>query len=82
MAKFTLDQLKELMKEIDMLRDKVDFLDPNKDLATQGIDSLDMLSVFLLLQEKFNIEIPDEDIPKLNTLNAIVEYVNQKMEGN
>ncbi|NPA14285.1 MAG: acyl carrier protein [Aquificae bacterium] len=82
MAKFTLDQLKELMKEIDMLRDKVDFLDPNKDLATQGIDSLDMLSVFLLLQEKFNIEIPDEDIPKLNTLNAIVEYVNQKMENN
>jgi acyl carrier protein len=82
MAKFTLDQLKELMKEIEMLRDKVDSLDPDKDLATQGIDSLDMLSVFLLLQEKFNIEIPDEDIPKLNTLNAIVEYVNQKMEGN
>lgn|GEM_PF-1677064 len=82
MAKFTLDQLKELMKEIDMLRDKVDSLDPNKDLATQGIDSLDMLSVFLLLQEKFNIEIPDEDIPKLNTLNAIVEYVNKKMENN
>jgi acyl carrier protein len=70
------------MKEIEMLRDKVDSLDPDKDLATQGIDSLDMLSVFLLLQEKFNIEIPDEDIPKLNTLNAIVEYVNQKMEGN
>ncbi len=70
------------MKEIDMLRDKVDSLDPNKDLATQGIDSLDMLSVFLLLQEKFNIEIPDEDIPKLNTLNAIVEYVNKKMENN
>ena len=81
MNKFTLEELKSLMREIDMLKDKVDILDPDKDLATQGIDSLDMLSLFLLLQERFNIEIPDEDIPKLDSLNAIVNYINEKIRN-
>ena len=77
---FTLNHLKELAKEIDMLREKIEKVDPQQDLASQGIDSLDILSLLLLIQEKYNIQIPDEDIPKLSSLNEIVEYVNKKLQ--
>jgi len=76
----TLEQLKELAKEIDMLREKIENIDPQKDLASQGVDSLDTLSLLLLIQEKYGVQIPDEDIPKLTTLNDIVEYVNKKLQ--
>ena len=76
----TLEQLKELAKEIDMLREKIEHIDPQKDLASQGVDSLDTLSLLLLIQEKYGVQIPDEDIPKLTTLNDIVEYVNRKLQ--
>jgi len=77
---FTLKHLKELAKEIDMLGRKIESIDPQKDLSSQGIDSLDTLSLLLLIQEKYDIKIPDEDIPKLTTLNDIVEYVNKKLQ--
>ena len=76
----TIETLKELAKEIDMLREKIENIDPSKDLASQGVDSLDTLSLLLLIQEKYGVQIPDEDIPKLETLNDIVEYVNRKLQ--
>ena len=75
-----LEQLKELAKEIEMLKEKIENIDPSKDLASQGVDSLDTLSLLLLIQEKYGVQIPDEDIPKLETLNDIVEYVNKKLQ--
>ncbi len=77
---FALEQIKELAKEIEMLKEKIDNIDPQKDLASQGVDSLDTLSLLLLIQEKYGVQIPDEDIPKLETLNDIVEYVNKKLQ--
>ena len=76
----TIETLKELAKEIEMLKEKIENIDPSKDLASQGVDSLDTLSLLLLIQEKYGVQIPDEDIPKLTTLNDIVEYVNKKLQ--
>ena len=76
----TIETLKELAKEIEMLKEKIKNVDPSKDLASQGVDSLDTLSLLLLIQEKYGVQIPDEDIPKLTTLNDIVEYVNKKLQ--
>ena len=76
----TIETLKELAKEIEMLKEKIENIDPSKDLASQGVDSLDTLSLLLLIQEKYGVQIPDEDIPKLETLNDIVEYVNKKLQ--
>ncbi|HIC09012.1 MAG TPA: acyl carrier protein [Aquificales bacterium] len=76
----TIETLKELAKEIEMLKEKIENIDPSKDLASQGVDSLDTLSLLLLIQEKYGVQIPDEDIPKLETLNDIVEYVNRKLQ--
>lgn len=48
-------------------------------LSDQGIDSLEILLVLLVLQEKYNIEIPDADVDRLLTINAFVEYLNQRL---
>lgn len=42
-----------------------------------GIDSLEMMNVFLGIEEKFGIQIPDEDIAGLNTIENIVSYLQK-----
>ncbi len=51
-------------------------LRPDLKLADQGIDSLGMFSVILAVQEQYGIEILDEDIEKIGTIDEMVEYVN------
>ncbi|MBO4261147.1 MAG: acyl carrier protein [Clostridia bacterium] len=40
-----------------------------------GADSLDVVELVMALEEKFGIEIPDEDAEKINTVSDIVSYV-------
>lgn len=42
-----------------------------------GIDSLEMMNVFLGIEEKFGIQIHDEDIADLNTIENIVSYLQK-----
>lgn len=46
-------------------------------LSDQGIDSLGIFSVLLLISEQYDIDIPDEDSDNLNTISEIVEYLNR-----
>ena len=46
-----------------------------EDLA---VDSLDTIELVMALQEKFSIEIPDEDSEKINTVEDVVKYIAAK----
>lgn len=46
-------------------------------LSKAGIDSLEMMNVFLAIEEKFDIKIPDEDIDALDTIDDIIDYLRQ-----
>ena len=46
-----------------------------------GADSLDAAEVVLALEEKFAIEIPDEEAREVATVGDIVELVNQKLRA-
>ena len=72
--------IKDLMKQIDIIKDSIDSIDAEVSLIEQGIDSLDMLNVYLLIEEKYNIKIPDEDIPKLTSIKNIVDYIKSKKD--
>jgi len=72
--------IKDLMKQIDIIKDSIDSIDVEVSLIEQGIDSLDMLNVYLLIEEKYNIKIPDEDIPKLTSIKNIVDYIKSKKD--
>jgi acyl carrier protein len=57
---------------------KVDDDEYQKKLQDIGIDSLDLSGILLEIEEKFKIKIPDQDIERLETIDKIVEYVNEK----
>lgn len=41
-----------------------------------GADSLDTVELVMALEEKFDIEIPDEDAESITTVQAAVDYAN------
>ena len=75
--KATVENIKEVIVEADVLGD-VEMMQNNIALSEQGIDSLDIVNIYLLLEEKFDIKIPDEDLSKVKTIDDIVGYINNK----
>ncbi|MEN6520233.1 MAG: acyl carrier protein [Armatimonadota bacterium] len=44
-----------------------------------GADSLDVVDLVMGLEEEFDVEIPDEDAEKIQTVTQAVTYVDQKL---
>lgn len=46
-----------------------------------GLDSVDALELVVLVEEKFNIQIPDEDVGKraFASIDALAEYVGGEL---
>ncbi len=76
--KATVENIKEVIAEAEVLGEAEEMKN-DIPLSDQGIDSLDVVNVYLLLEEKFNVKIPDEDLDKVQTIDAIIEYVNNKL---
>ena len=54
--------------------------DPEIDLVDEvGIDSMDLATVALVLQDEYGIRIDEDDYISLTTINRIAEYVMEKM---
>ena len=43
-----------------------------------GADSLDLLEIIMRLEEQFGIEINDEDAEKMNKMQDVVAYINER----
>jgi len=43
-----------------------------------GADSLDVVDLVMGLEEEFDIEIPDEDAEKIQTVEQAVDYIKSK----
>ena len=46
-----------------------------------GADSLDVVELVMALEEEFGIEVPDEDVESIRTVNDIVQYLQTKVEA-
>ena len=44
-----------------------------------GADSLDIVELIMALEEEFDIEIPDSDAEKVNTVGDVVEYIKENV---
>lgn len=54
--------------------------DPNLDLVDElGVDSMDLATVVLVLQDEYGITIDEDDYPKLRNVRMIAEYIEHKM---
>ncbi|MBO6107196.1 MAG: acyl carrier protein [Stomatobaculum sp.] len=43
-----------------------------------GADSLDLFEVIMALEEKYEIEIPTEDLEKMTTVGSVLTYLKNK----
>jgi acyl carrier protein len=54
--------------------------EPDVDLVDEvGIDSMDLATVALVLQDEYGIRIDEDDYPKLTTVRFISEYIQKKL---
>lgn len=43
-----------------------------------GADSLDLFELVMALEEEYSVEIPSEDLEKLTTVGAVMDYLKSK----
>lgn len=67
-----------IMEQLDVEEEKVkmeaSFIDDF------GADSLDIVEVIMNLEEKFGLEIEDEDAEKLSTVEDVVKYIESRKQ--
>ena len=71
------DAIKEII--IDQL--KVDAADVNKEthlMKDLEADSIDAVEIIMAIEEKYNIEIPDEEAEKFQRVSDLVKFVEEK----
>ena len=55
--------------------------DPEIDLVDEvGIDSMDLATVALVIQDEYGIRIDEDDYPKLTTIRLIAGYVEERLK--
>ena len=45
-----------------------------------GADSLDVVELVMALEEEFGVEVPDEDVETMRTINDIVQYLGTRVD--
>jgi acyl carrier protein len=74
------DILRDVQKIVaDQLGADLDTVKPGASFADDlGADSLDTVELVMALEEKFEIEIPDEDAEKIVTVMDAANYIHAK----
>ena len=71
------EEIKEIICE--QLKAKPEEIKPETSFIDDlGADSLDPIELVMALEEKFNLEIPDGDAEKMNTVEDVVKYIAVK----
>jgi acyl carrier protein len=56
--------------------------DPDMDLVDElGVDSMDLATVALVLQDEYGIFIDEDDYPKLKSIRLIAEYLQSRLQS-
>ncbi|MCD6358108.1 MAG: acyl carrier protein [Thermoprotei archaeon] len=83
MAKLTREEVEQKVKEVIAEQFGVDpaSLKPETRFVEDlGADSLASIELVAAIEEAFDIEVPDEDIEKNQTVGQAIEYVIKKLE--
>jgi acyl carrier protein len=57
-----------------------DTFNPDMDLVDElGIDSMDLATIALVLQDEYKIVIDEDDYPKFRTIRLIADYIKEKL---
>lgn len=73
----TVEEIRNIIEEADTMAN-MDTLKNDTPLTEQDIDSLDLANIYLLIEEKMDVKIPDEELSKVRSVDNIVIYLNNK----
>jgi acyl carrier protein len=66
---------------IEQLEVEAEQVTPEASFANDlGADSLDTVELVMALEEEFDIEIPDEEAEKIDTVGKAVEHISSSVE--
>jgi acyl carrier protein len=56
--------------------------DPDLDLVDEiGIDSMDLATIVLVLQDEYGVKIDEDDYPKLRAIRLIAAYIQERLQA-
>lgn len=87
MSEVKLDQSEIQKRVIDTIAiqlgvDQKDIKSDSRFADDLGADSLDIVELMMVFEEKFGIELPDEDIQNIRAVNDLVLYIDNKLNKN
>ncbi len=72
-----IDDIKEVVVE-QLSVDAAEVKEDSKFVEDLGADSLDVVELVMALEEKFDIEIPDDEAEKIQTVKDVITYIESK----
>jgi len=80
-----MDEKEIRAKVVEIVKDKLGIEDDKitddaKYVEDLGADSLSLVDVAMALEDEFGMKIPDEDIEKITTVGATVEYIKEHLK--
>lgn len=73
------DEIKEILS--DQLDVKIDDITIESNLADDlGADSLDAIDIVMTIEDQYSIEVPDEAIEGMKTVEDIVSYIENNID--
>jgi len=75
--KITIQDIRDIIEKAETMAE-MDELANDVPLTEQNVDSLDMANILLLLEETYDVKIPDTDLDQLQSVDGIVAYLSKK----
>ena len=74
-----LDEVKEILsKQLGISADKIEL---SSNLAEDlGADSLDAIDIVMSIEDQYSIEVPDETIENMKTVEDIVNFIENNID--
>lgn len=76
------DEVAEVVRKAAKLRVDVALMPESRLVEDLGIDSLDLVGVFLQIQDHFDLIIDDDELIKLAKVSDIARYVRSRRPAN
>ena len=74
----TLDKIKAIIAE-QLGVDEIEVKPETHLMKDLEADSLDAVEIIMAIEDEFDIEVPDEDAEKFQTVNDIISYVEARI---
>ncbi|MEJ6950343.1 acyl carrier protein [Natronospora cellulosivora (SeqCode)] len=83
MKDITVDSIIDILNSIIEDEEEITYNQINDDLTLLNIDSITFIRLIVIIEDEFNIEIPDEYLilNKMNTVNKIVNIISDIKRG-